>query len=396
MSRTDQPGLFVVGGEDDTSPGTSPGEVARNFDPARLTQARQLASMTKRELADRIGVSAAAIGQYESGTRPRPDMLTLIAHQLGYPVEFFMIGRPHAKLDASTAHFRSLRATRSYQRAKAISFTEQIWELTYALEKKVALPWVNLPGFSGGEVQPAPEGSLSPAQAARALRDQWQLGGHPIPHLVRTLEIHGIVVTLAPPADGDFSTVSAFSTSHLPRPVIVISRDRTDDVYRHRFTAAHELGHLLLHGDVMPGDPRQEREADAFAAEFLTPHDSILPALPTRLNFTMLAELQQVWGVSLSSLIYRCREVGRFSDTTATRAYQRLNTLQRDGSFAPEPIIGYPGEQPTLLRSAFELATRHGLTLTGLAAELAWPAERVKEILCAYDDRPQLRLIMGG
>ncbi|WP_342673660.1 ImmA/IrrE family metallo-endopeptidase [Jiangella gansuensis] len=25
-----------------------------------------------------------------------------------------------------------------------------------------------------------------------------------------------------------------------------------DEVYRHRFTAAHELGHLVLHGDARP------------------------------------------------------------------------------------------------------------------------------------------------
>src|SRR5688572_29865880 len=130
MTRSEQPGLFSVGDAQAPSPAASPGEVARNFDPARLTQARQLASMTKQKLADLIGVSAAAVGQYESGTKPRPDLLAAMAFHLGYPVEFFMVGRPHAKLDASTAHFRSLRATRSYQRAKAISFTERVWELT--------------------------------------------------------------------------------------------------------------------------------------------------------------------------------------------------------------------------------------------------------------------------
>lgn len=391
----DQPGLFSVGDAQGSS-NTPAGEVARNFDPTRLTQARQLASLTKQKLADRIGVSAAAIGQYESGTKPRPDLLIAMAQHLGYPIEFFMVGRSYAKLDASTAHFRSLRATRSYQRAKAISFTEQVWEITHALERKVQLPWVDLPGVGGIELEDESGQSASPHEAADAVRTQWGLGDRPIPHLARTLEIHGIAITLAPPSDGDFSTVSAFSTSHLPRPVIVVSRDRTDDVYRHRFTLAHELGHLIMHKDVHPGDPKQEREADAFAAQFLTPHDSILPQLPARLNFGTLSELQHAWGVSISSLIYRCREVGRFSDVTTTRAYKRLNALQRDGSFMPEPIAGYPGEHPTLLRSAFDLATRHGLTLSSLANELAWPHARVRELLGTYDERPKLELIVGG
>jgi Zn-dependent peptidase ImmA (M78 family) len=232
--------------------------------------------------------------------------------------------------------------------------------------------------------------------AAGALRTRWRLGAGPIPHLVRTLEVHGVVVTLAPPADGDFSTVSAFSTSHLPRPIIVISRDRADDVYRHRFTAAHELGHLVLHGDVRSGDAAQEREADAFAAEFLTPRTSVLPQLPPRLNFAALGDLQHVWGVSIDSLIYRCHEVGRFSDVTTARAYKRLHLLKGEGSFAAEPIGGYPGEQPTLLRSGFDLATRCGLTLRTLASELAWPIDRVQEVLGTHDQRPSLRLLPGG
>jgi Zn-dependent peptidase ImmA (M78 family)/transcriptional regulator with XRE-family HTH domain len=347
--------------------------------------------MTKRQLAELIGVSAAAVGQYESGTRPRPDLITAIAAQLGYPVEFFKVGRPHAKLDASTAHFRSLRSTRSFQRAKAISFTEQVWELTYALEKKVQLPWIDLPGFGRESSSPG-----LPADVARSLRARWQLGTGPIPHLIRTLEMHGVVVTLAPPADGDFSTVSAFSTSHLPRPIIVISRDRADDVYRHRFTAAHELGHLVLHTDVRSGDTAQEREADAFAAEFLTPRASILPGLPARLNFAALGDLRHIWGVSIDSLIYRCHEVGRFSDVTTARGYKRLHALRGEGSFAPEPIGGYPGEQPTLLRSGFDLASRCGLTLPSLADELAWPIDRVREVLGTRDHRPALRLVPGG
>jgi SAM-dependent methyltransferase len=39
-----------------------------------------------------------------------------------------------------------------------------------------------------------------------------------------------------------------------------------------------------------------QREADAFAAEFLTPRASILPHLPRRLNFNVLADLQHTWG----------------------------------------------------------------------------------------------------
>jgi Zn-dependent peptidase ImmA (M78 family)/transcriptional regulator with XRE-family HTH domain len=382
-----------------TSIGTAPGgpspqAVADAFDPARLTQARQLAALTKKDLAERIGVTPAAVGQYETGmTRPRPDLIPRLADTLGVPTAFFLTGRPHGKLDGSTAHFRSLRSTRAHQRAKAVAFVEQVWELTYALEKQVRLPHADLPGFSGGEVHSGVEVPREPALAARALRHLWGLGSGPVSHIVRHMEAHGIIVVFPPP-DEDATTVDAFSTSQLPRPIVVLTANRFDDIHRYRFTAAHELGHLVLHGDAASGDSQQEREADVFAAEFLTPRDSILPELPTRLDLRRLVALKHTWGVSVDSLLYRCREVGLISDSAAGRAYQRLKTLRDQPGFAPEPISDYPGEQPVLLRQAFDLAIAEtDLTMAKLATQLAWHASRVRELLGESDQRPTLRVV---
>lgn len=394
MSVDDQIALFGVPDGRAPDGGPSPQAVAEAFDQARLTQARLLAGLTKKELAERVGVTAAAVGQYETGmTRPRPELIARLAEALAVPPAFFLSGRPHGKLDGSMAHFRSLRATRAYQRAKAVAFVEQVWELTHVLERRVRLPAVDLPGFSGGEVHPGVELPNHPAHAARALRAHWNLGAGPIHHLVRHMEAHGIVVVFPPP-DPDADTVDAFSTSHLPRPVVVLTANRFDDVHRYRFTAAHELGHLVLHGDVAPGDSQQEREADAFAAEFLTPRDSILPRLPARADLRRLADLRDVWGVSIDSLLYRCRELGLLSDSAASRAYQRLKALRGQPGFTGEPVSLYPGEQPVMLRQAFDLAAAEtGLTEHTLAAELAWHPSRVRELLGLPDPRPALRLV---
>ncbi|WP_336208849.1 helix-turn-helix domain-containing protein [Nonomuraea sp. LPB2021202275-12-8] len=370
----------------------TPQAVSDAFDPTRLTQARHLAALTKKEVAERIGVSPAAVGQYEAGmTRPRPDLIPPLAAVLAVPMAFFLPGRPHGKLDGSMAHFRSLRSTRAYQRAKAVAFVEQVWELAHALEKRVRLPAVDLPGFAGGEVHSALPGD--PAGAARGLRAHWGLGTGPISHLVRHMEARGIVVAF-PRHDPDAVTVDAFSTSSMPRPIVVLTPNRFDDIYRHRFTAAHELGHLVLHGDTAAGDSQQEREADAFAAEFLTPRDSIVPHLPLRADLRRLAELREVWGVSVDSLLYRCRETGLLSDSAAGRAYQRLKTLREQPGFTNEPVSGYPGEQPVLLARAFDLATAEAdLTAATLADELAWPITRVRELIGLTHQRPQLKLV---
>ena len=367
--------------------------VAAAFDPARLTQARRLVGMTKKAVADTLGVSSVAVGQWEAGTHPpRPDHVGGLSDSLGVSAAFFAAGRPYARLESSAAHFRSLRKTPAIQRAKAIAFTEQVWELVFALEKRVQLPAVDLPGFSAGEVNKG-DMPTAPAEAAQELRRRWSLGTGRIPQLVRTMERHGIVVTLTPFAGSATKNVDAFSTSHLPRPVVVLTPDRANDVYRHRFTAAHELGHLLLHPDAAPGDPLQEREADAFAAELLTPAAVITPLLPTRMDLHVLDRLSKEWGVAVESLIYRCREVGAISEPAYRRAFQRLNQLRQLNLFGAEPISGYPGEIPTLLRRAFELAEANGLSLRDLADELKIKLPRLRLLLGQEDPRPHLQLV---
>lgn len=365
--------------------------VADAFDPGRLTQARVLADMTKQALAAELHVSPAAVGQYEAGViAPRADHFDTLARVLGVPVAFFAAGRPHARLDASMAHFRSLRSTRVGQRAKAVAFVEQLWELAHALELRVELPPVDLP-----ELPDRPGSApVAPETAAQQLRRCWNIGPGPLRHLVRTMEMHGIIVSLLPFAGSDeVARVDAFSTSRLPRPLVILTPDRANDVYRHRFTAAHELGHLLLHTDANPGDVEQEREADRFAAELLTPAAEIEPELPTRLRIPALEPVSRRWGVALDSLVRRTRELGTTNDVSARRAYQRIQHLKTAGLLRPEPITAYPGETPTLLNSAFELAEHHGLTLAELANELAWPIKTVRSRLGYIDNRPTLTLV---
>ncbi len=209
------------------------------------------------------------------------------------------------------------------------------------------------------------------------------------------MEARGLIVTLIPFAGSATATVDAFSTSQLPRPIVILTPDRANDVYRHRFTAAHEVGHLLLHGDAAPGDVIQEKEADAFAAEFLTPGDVIRPELPPRMDLKALERIGKKWGVAVDSLVYRCREVGAVSDPAYRRAYQRLNQLRRLGLFQPEPVDGYPGEIPVLINRAFALAEGNGLTMTALARELTYPLPRLRLLLGDAEAtvRPQLRLV---
>ncbi|MFG2128335.1 helix-turn-helix domain-containing protein [Streptomyces sp. NPDC048751] len=365
--------------------------VADAFDGARLTQARRLRGWTKKELAGRIDVTPAAVGQYEAGAiRPRPEQVRRIAEIFDCPASFFAAGRPRAALDTGGVHFRSLRSAPARERERALAFTERLWELAHELEAYVRLPPVNLPGWDGGEI--AHNALDEPATAAHALRAQWGLGEGPVPHMVRLLESRGIIVTILPYVNADSRKLDGFSTSRLPRPVVILNEER-NDVYRHRFSAAHELGHLILHGDAHPGDIHHERQADTFAAEFLTPSHSIAASLPSRVDFTALSDLQQSWGVSLDSLLVRCRELGLHSDATSSRAWRRLKTLRSQGLLPSTPVEGFPGEIPVMLQQAYRIAQRKGATEKQLADALHWNAEDVQALLHLGDPRPALHLV---
>lgn len=358
-------------------------EIYDAFDKERLTQARVLAEMSKAELADDLGVSAAAIGQYETGaTKPRADLIAKLAETLKVPPQFFATGRPQGRLDTAEAHFRSLRSTRAKDRAKAATHAEQLWELTYALEKRVRLPEVDLPVV--------PEGA-SPMQAAEILRKAWGIGSGPVRHLVATMESRGIVVSLIRMTNEAVARVSAYSTDALGRPFVVVTPERANNIYRYRFTCAHELGHLLLHPNPLPGDLQQEREADQFAAEFLTPRAEIEPLLPRTLRLAELERISKAWGVSMESLVYRMGELGLVTDSSLRRAYQRLRST---ASFrTDEPIEAYKGEMPSLLREALALTEEHGLSRAQLATELCWTPKHLREILGEEDSRPELKLV---
>lgn len=371
-----QPSLTLFGSQPDTLQ-----SIAEAFDPARLRQARLLSSMKKTEIAALVGVSAAAVGQYEAGiNKPRPEHIMHLAKALNVEPGFFAAGRPLLPVDTGSAHFRSLRSVRATDRDKALTIAEQTWELTFALEKRVHFPEVNLPSVEEG---------TSPAVAAKMLRSHWGIAEGPFPHLVATLEANGVIVLVL--QEGAIDRVDAFSIEFAGRPIVISTPRRSDSVFRHRFTCAHEIGHLLMHSDARPGDALQEREADDFAAALLTPKSEIEAVLPRRLDLAELDRLGRIWGVSIESLIRRMGELRLVSEASTRRGYQRLNMtseLRRN-----EPWSAYRGESPSILPQALLLCEQAGTSIADLADELKWKPARIRQLVGQEDSRPQLKIV---
>jgi len=336
---------------------------AHLFHPPRLTMAREMRGLTKAELAELIGKSAAAIGQFEGGgrasCRPDPRTLAALALALGVPVNFFTRRSSVAHLDVDDCHFRSLRSASQRERRRLLARASLICDLLRELERHVRFPEeqvsrVARPVRSEAEIE----------NLAVHVRQAWGLGLGPIGNVINLLERHGVIVTRVPASSED---VDAFSTWHDGRPLafLVMAKDSTSRV---RWDASHELGHLIMHVDVAPGSPIAEREANRFAGGFLLPRDAFAMECPRRLDWDHFYELKRRWKVSVSALVKRAYDLRCITEATYRRAFIHLNKTGERYAEPHEP----PAEPPTLIASALEaIATRvdkaslaHGLGLS--------------------------------
>ncbi len=352
------------------------------FDPARLRIARQAATLNKKDLAERVGVSPASISHYENGTtRPSAPTVASLALALGVPVGFFASDRPLGEAPATTAHFRSLRSTSKRERDRAFAHALLTWEFSQILERYVRLPECDLPS----DITVNTDRPFSDVEAAaRRAREFFRLGTGPVPNVIRLLESRGVVCTRLP---AQTRRVFAFSCSFPERPVVVLSSERTH-LAAGRFDATHELAHMVLHHDEEPGTHVVERHANTFAAEFLAPASELADLLPRRADWSELLHLKHVWGVSIQALLYRARSLGVMSEHTYRRAVTELNGR---GWRRTEPGDEGRAEQPVLLARAVEAAAKHGLDLDDLVTASRLPMATV-ELIVASDDRPQVEL----
>lgn len=151
---------------------------------------------------------------------------------------------------------------------------------------------------------------------ANFLRQEWHCGDGPLPCILRLLERKGIKILIAE-LPGDVWGVSTWADK--VHPLIVIDpcpgKTTTD---RLRFTAAHELAHLLL---TFPKDmePAQiEKLCNMFAGFFLFPKDTFIDEMggPKRAQLTLeeLIDLKEVYGVSVSAQVHEAKDLQMISD----------------------------------------------------------------------------------
>jgi len=310
------------------------------FQPARLRLARELNSWTQADLARHVDLTPAAVSQFESGAaRPTADTLARISDELNVPEAFFHL----PVQETHEGFFRSLRRTGTADRRRARAIAHIAYDVV-AGNHGTKSPPSPLPSYFPSSLEASPE---EIENIANRVRQDWGLPAGPVSNVVRLLEDHGIVVIRLPLNSAD---VDAFSLPFPDHPVVVLGSDKNDRA-RSRFDAAHELGHLVMHGDEVWGLPAVEKQAHMFAAAFLMPRTEIRGELPDRGDWPTLFQLKERWQVSLAALLMRAKTLGVMSESNYLTA---IKAASARGWRRVEPVpLGAP-EAPTRVRAILE------------------------------------------
>jgi Zn-dependent peptidase ImmA (M78 family)/DNA-binding XRE family transcriptional regulator len=360
----------------------------QKFNMARLKAARKYRGKTITDLADDIEVSKQAISQFENGLAvPQFETLMKITSKLGFPREYFF-EEDDLEIVLGNTYFRASSKMTKKEESAQKERTKIVGKLYHFLNDYIEFPQLNLPKFNK---------ELSIEEIAMQLREYWGLGEDPITDMIYILEKNGIVVTSMPT---NSENIDAFTQQQNingeKRFVVVLGNDR-GSATRRQFSAAHELGHLVLHDgfidleDLSKEEIRNmENEAHAFAAAFLLPRSTFTKDVvlyPTDLNY--YKQLKKKWRTSISAMLVRANHLEILSYTS----YQALmKKMSRLGWRTEEPLDNtLIMSKPTVLKRAVDILLDNDILderqiIKELAnMKLSLPREEV-EILLSLDE----------
>lgn len=322
--------------------------------------ARKRRGISAVELARRVGLTGQSVSNYERGRKvPSPDTLDKIANELQFPVSFFDQGDID-EIDVALVSFRARSKITATARDAVLSAARLALELNEVLDRHFQLPSPEIPTLE----------RHTPEQAAEYVRAKWGLGEiYPVPNMVHMLEAHGVRVFSLPP---EYSDVDAFSMWRRGTPFVFLNTLKSGE--RGRFDAAHELGHLVLHGQSEGAEWSKEceREANAFASAFLMPSVSVRQRLRSGATTDQILRGKGYWKVAAVALAYRLSDLGMLTEWQYRRTVIELGQM---GYRSGEPR-GMQRENSQLLEKAFRGLREKGITPHSLARELhTTPAE---------------------
>lgn len=307
------------------------------FNGERLKSARLFNKMTVSELAESVAVSKQAISQYETNkSEPKIEVLLKLISVLGFPREFYY-QRDKKRIASGDTYFRSLTAMSNKERLAQIERIRLFASIVSTITE-----YIEFPPLSLYELKDSDEIDLE--KLADSLRQSWGISNNqPIPNIIDEMERHGIIVT---DVFTDSAKIDAFSQvlqiDRTPMAIVILGTDK-ENAFRRNFSAAHELGHILLDDYFNVNDltkleyKEMEDTMHRFAGALLIPREAYKNDLMTssKVDLNLYVQLKRKYHVSAAALIVRAKNL----DIITQNQYQYLmKQLSQKGYRTAEPF----------------------------------------------------------
>ncbi len=278
----------------------------------RLKQARKMAGLSLRNLSKQIKgiVSHNALSKYEKGEMmPGSEVLIALSNVLNQGYDFFF--RP-MKVKMNNIRFRKkVRMSKRVENSiieKATDFFERYCEIEEIVGDVQSFN-NPLKEFEVSNVESAEE-------AAKILREKWNLGNDPIPNVHELLELKGIKVYQIDENDEYFDGLCATTDVG---PVVVVSKRLEKNLPRKRMTTIHEMAHAVMNVPDNIDKKMEEQITNRFAGAFLMPKDTFIAVFGKHRTSMLLGELIEIksyFGTSIWSIVYRAKQLGQINESS--------------------------------------------------------------------------------
>lgn len=293
----------------------------------RLKSARLLAGISQDALVDAMDnmVSKNAISKYERGLMmPNSSVLIQMAKALDIKPDYFF--RP-ISTEISNIEFRK----RSSLGVKQINAIKQ--RVAESVERYLEIE--NLLQIKSTFVNPIKDMLINSFkdidEVVNHLLTVWNLGFNALPNVIEMLESNEIKV-LELDEDLAFDGLSGWANNTVP--IIVINKKYT--IERKRFTALHELGHLVLNLSPKLSDKEKESLCHAFAGAMLIPNATFIQEFGTKkrrgISIGELISIKETYGISIQAIMARAKSLGIIDENRYIkfRKYISSNREEKD------------------------------------------------------------------
>lgn len=277
----------------------------------RLREARLMRHLSMEKLSELTGnaITKQSISRYEKGVmHPKQNALAALSRALGISEAYLNgcgMGIDLPALRTSADGFLTEEQITAIE-AKLSFWAERYIEKERRANRQASFtnPLQNISASSPDKI----------IQAADTLREQWRCGDGPISSVLRLLERKGIKILLAELPENVLGLSTWADKKH---PLIVIdNQPQKTTTEQIRFTACHELAHLLL---TFPDDSRLtvEKRCNIFASFFLFPKTTFIEEMgaATRSSLTLdeLTDLKTAYGISVAAQVHEAWDIGMIS-----------------------------------------------------------------------------------